>query len=129
MLNRNQINFCLDFNKLMKRYAVHEINTNFIDFISNGIKFSANGFDYKTGLQILDEGKVVNTATQCGEWLIATEENPSGEKYTLTECSVCGYQMNNKMFFEPWNFKRCPNCAAYMVHDEDEIVRKYEVKL
>ena len=31
-----------------------------------------------------------------------------------TQCSKCGFEMNNKYFFEPENFKYCPNCGRKM---------------
>lgn len=45
------------------------------------------------------------------KWIIVEDESFNGDKYYLTQCTSCGYAMNNSAFFEPWDFKYCPECG------------------
>ena len=63
--------------------------------------------------KVRDSMKVL-AADVHGEWLQVIRENIHGEEYRLTRCSVCGYEMNNNFFFEPWEMKHCPNCGTRM---------------
>ena len=49
-----------------------------------------------------------------GEWIQVVRRGITDVEYRLTRCSACGYEMNNEVFFEPWDFHYCPNCGADM---------------
>lgn len=58
-----------------------------------------------------------NTETEIAihaKWVNETRFDANGQPYNLTVCSSCGFMMNNEVFFEPWTFKRCPDCGAKM---------------
>lgn len=60
----------------------------------------------------------VPSAVVHGEWLQVVRKSITDTEYRLTRCTACGYEMNNEVFFEPWNFRYCPNCGATMEVDD-----------